>query len=46
VLESASAVTSTTWNSVTNTPVTVDGQPCVILDRNATQQFFRMRYVP
>ena len=46
VLESAAAINATTWNAVTNTPVTVDGQPSVVLDRNADQQFFRMRFVP
>jgi hypothetical protein len=46
VLESAATVNATAWNSVTNTPVMVDGQPSVVLDRNATQQYFRMRFVP
>jgi hypothetical protein len=46
VLESASYADASTWTTVTNTPVTVDGQPCVILDESAAQHFFRMRYVP
>ena len=46
VLESASSVNATSWTMVTNTPVIVDGQPCVVLGASATQQFFRMRYVP
>jgi len=46
VLESADSVNATTWTTLTNTPVTVDGQPCVVLDATTTQQFFRMRYVP
>ena len=46
VLESAATANATTWTSVTNAPVTVDGQPSVILDQNAAQQFFRMRFVP
>jgi hypothetical protein len=46
VLESASSVNATSWTTVTNMPVTVDGQPCVVMDAGATQQFFRMRYVP
>jgi hypothetical protein len=46
VLESAATVNASTWNMVTNAPVTVDGQPSVILDRNAAQQYFRMRFVP
>ncbi len=46
VLESAASMDATTWSSVTNTPVNVDGQPCVILDGNAARQFFRTRYMP
>lgn len=46
VLESAATINATTWNTVTNMPVTVDGQPSVILDQNAAQQFFRMRFMP
>lgn len=46
VLESASSITSTNWTGVTNTPVTVDGQPGVVLDSGATQQYFRMRNIP
>jgi hypothetical protein len=46
VLEAAATVNAATWNAVTNTPVTVDGQPSVVLDRNADQQYFRMRFVP
>lgn len=46
VLESAVTVNAVSWNAVTNVPVTVDGQPSVLLDRNATQQYFRMRFVP
>lgn len=46
VVESADSVNATTWATLTNTPVTVDGQTCVVLDAGTTQQFFRMRYVP
>ncbi len=46
VLESAAATDSKTWTSVTNTPVTVDGQPGFVLDSAAAQQYFRFRYVP
>ena len=46
VLESAAALDAATWTSVTNTPVSVDGQPGVILDPGAAQQFFRMRHLP
>jgi hypothetical protein len=34
------------WSIVTNAPVIVDGQPCVILNGAAAQQYSRMRYVP
>jgi hypothetical protein len=46
VLEAAATVNAATWNAVTNTQVMVDGQPSVVLDRNADQQYFRMRFVP
>jgi len=46
VLESAPSITATNWTGVTNIPVTVDGQPGVVLDSGATQQYFRMRYIP
>ncbi len=46
VLEAASVTDSNTWTSVTNTPVTVDGQPGVVLDSGAAQQYFRLHYVP
>jgi len=46
VLESAASANATTWTTVTNTPVTVDGQPCVVLEGSATQEYFRMRYIP
>jgi hypothetical protein len=46
VLESATSANATSWTAVTNSPVTVDGEPCVVLTGTAAQQFFRMRYVP
>ncbi len=46
VLESAPFINATNWTSVTNTPVTVDGQGGVVLDSGAAQQYFRMRYTP
>lgn len=46
VLESAATATATAWTTVTNSPVTVDGQPCVVLEGGAAQQYFRMRHVP
>jgi len=46
VLETASDINATNWTSVTNTPVTVDGQPGVVLDQIAPQQYFRFNYLP
>jgi hypothetical protein len=46
VLESAATANAATWNVVTNAPVLVDDKMSAVLDGNATQQFFRMRYVP
>jgi hypothetical protein len=46
VLESAAAANAVTWNVVTNAPVLVDGKLSAVLDGNAAQQVFRMRYVP
>jgi len=46
VLESVNPLNATSWSVVTNAPVTVDGQPCVVLHGVAAQQYFRMRYVP
>jgi hypothetical protein len=44
VLQSSTNVNGPTWSNVTNAPVTVDGTPGVVLDRNASQQFFRFNY--
>jgi hypothetical protein len=46
VLQASTNVNGPMWSSVTNSPLTVDGQPGVVLDRNASQQFFRLNYVP
>jgi len=46
ILESASSPNATAWTTVTNSPVTVDGQPCVVLEGSAAQEYYRMRYVP
>lgn len=46
VLEAASSLTATNWAVVTNTPVTVDGQPTILMDLNQGGQFFRMRPSP
>lgn len=45
-LEAASAPNAAAWTVVTNAPVTLDGQPAVVLDGSAAQQYFRMRYAP
>ena len=45
-LQSAPSVTGPTWAGVTNTPVVVDGQPGIVLDRSAGQHFFRWNFVP
>lgn len=46
VLETAASPRATTWTVVTNTPVLLDGEPAAVLDAGASQQYFRMRYVP
>lgn len=46
VLQSAPSLNGPTWTGVTNATVIVDGQPGVVLDNNAAQQFFRWHYVP
>lgn len=46
VLESASTANAATWTAVTNSPVVVDGKPCVVLEAGVGAQFFRMRYLP
>ncbi len=45
VLEAAEALTSSTWDLVTNTPVLVDGQMAVIVEPGAAFRFYRMRLV-
>jgi hypothetical protein len=46
VLEAAISPNATTWTIVTNTPVVLEGEPCVVLDSGSAQQCFRMRYFP
>lgn len=46
VLEAADTLPSSDWTTVTNTPVTVDGQPAVVLDSTVAKKFFRMRHTP
>ena len=46
LVESASSPDATEWTAVSNTPVMVDGQPCLVMEAGSAQQFYRMRYVP
>jgi hypothetical protein len=46
VLETADTPTASNWTLVTNAPVTLDGQPAVVLDGSAANRFFRMRVAP
>ena len=46
VLQSAPAIDATNWTTVTNTPVVVDGQNGFVLDGAASQNYFRVHYVP
>jgi hypothetical protein len=45
LLQSAASVNATNWASVTNIPMTLNGQPGVLLDKGA-QGYFRWGYVP
>jgi hypothetical protein len=46
VLQSASSLDATNWSKVTYTPVSVNGQGGAVLDRNASQLYFRLNYIP
>lgn len=46
VLESTDALAGSPWTVVTNTPVTVDGQPAILLEPGLAHRFFRMRKTP
>ncbi len=46
ILEAAPTADAATWTTVTNTPVVIDGQPGVVLDRNADQRYFRLNLAP
>ncbi len=43
VLESTDSLPASTWTSVTNSPVMLDGQSAVLLDPCEARKFFRMR---
>jgi len=45
-LEWADTASASVWSAVTNTPVTLDGQPAVVLESGAAAKFFRMRKAP
>lgn len=46
VLASSSSLSDAAWTTVTNTPTTTNGQPCVIINHNASQEYFRMIHLP
>ena len=46
VLEAAGSANAATWTIVTNPPIIVDGEPCVVLGSDPARQYFRMRYLP
>ena len=46
VLQSAPELDPNNWTVVTDTPVSVEGQPGVVLDKDAAHRFFRFNYVP
>jgi hypothetical protein len=45
VLESAQALDSSSWATVTNTPVVIGGKKIVLLDPSGPAQYFRLRLV-
>jgi hypothetical protein len=45
-LEAADSVPSADWTPVTNAPVMLNGQPCVVIDGSTGNKFFRMRRLP
>jgi hypothetical protein len=46
VLEAADTLPASSWTSLTNTPVLLDGQLSVVLETGAASRFFRMRLGP
>lgn len=46
VLEAADTLPASSWTTVTNTPVLLDGQMAVVLETSAAMRFFRMRLPP
>jgi hypothetical protein len=45
-LEGADALSGGTWSSVTNAPVSIEGQAAVVLEPGEARKFFRMKYTP
>lgn len=46
VLETANAPTGAAWTRLTETPVTLDGRPTVLLEPAAVRRFYRLTQVP
>ena len=46
VLEAADSPDATVWTTVTNAPVTVDGQEAVVLEPATAKKFYRLRQTP
>lgn len=46
VLEAAGSAAASAWTTITNAPVTLDGQSAVVLEPGSAAQFFRMRKAP
>jgi hypothetical protein len=46
LLESADSPDASTWTTITNTPVLIEGESAVVLDAAAASKFFRLREAP
>jgi hypothetical protein len=46
VLEAADKLPASSWTTMTNSPVLLDGQMAVVLETSAATRFFRMRLAP
>ena len=46
VAESAESPNSDSWNTVTNTPVTIDGKTVLLIDPASSQSYYRLRLAP
>ena len=45
-LEGTDALSGGTWSSVTNAPMSLEGQAAVVLEPGEPRKFFRMKYTP